>query len=165
MAMQDEYGFGPGHAPEAWPELSRMPKSIRLFAGLMLLVAGLCYLTLLGSIWNDTAFELEVIADGYRIMDVIELTQHSFQHLFWFFGIFTVSGMLFLFSSYPERLKKAVAVLIPMLIVADISSQWLIRVHVFFSYSLYASGLLLALTFLLLFTLIQSDLWRKKAPR
>ena len=55
----------------------------------------------------------------------IELTQHTFLHLFWFFGIFSITGMLFLLTSYTEKTKRIFAILVPILIISDLAAQWL----------------------------------------
>ena len=160
--MQDEYGFDSGQPPRIWPELTQFPKSFKWFASLMLVVSALCYLSLLGSIWNDTQMNPDVIREAYAMMDPIELTQHTFLHLFWFFGIFSITGMLFLLTSYTEKTKRIFAILVPILIISDLAAQWLIQYHDLFTPILFVSGALLAASFLSMFVLIQNDLWIRK---
>ncbi|MDP3921223.1 MAG: hypothetical protein Q8R76_10520 [Candidatus Omnitrophota bacterium] len=135
------------------------PLSIKLFISLMLCVAGLAYVTLIASIWSDTGLSISVIAEAYGSMEPIEFIQHSFRYMFWFTGIFVMTAVPFFLTAYPEKLKRAVAVVIPLLIVSDIGSAWLIRYHAFFAWQLSVTGALLAACFLLMFSLIQYDLW------
>ena len=110
-----------------WPQVREMPLSVRVFAGLLLCVAALGYLTFLGSIWIDTGMRIGNVIEGYGSFEAIELTHHSFKYIFWFMGTFAVADLVFLLTSWPERLKRFFAVSAPLLIVSDIGSMWLIR--------------------------------------
>lgn len=141
---------------------ARWPTSLKIFASLLLCLTGFSYLILLASIWSDTGMRIAQIAEAYGTMDTIELVEHSFKYLFWFMGTFGIAGFLFLLTSYPEKIKRVFAVLIPALIFSDVGSAWLIRDAAVFAWVLAASGFLLAVSFLLLFFLIQCDLWLRK---
>ena len=144
--------------------LAYWQRSAKYFVSLMLCVAGLGYLALLAGIWQDTQFKMINIIEGYGSMGAIELVQHSFRYLFWFFGIFTVSISLFLMSSRPEKIKRLVALVVPVLIATDVGSAWLTRFHAVFGYTMAISGFILAAIFLSLFISIQMDLWGPKKP-
>ena len=148
-----------------WRGLKALPVSFKLFISLFLCVAGFCYATLLASIWSDTEMNLATIAEAYATMGDIELIQHSFRYLFWFFGIFVLEGLLFLLTTAPERVKKIFSTIVPVLILADIGSAWFIRSSNFFAYTLFASGVLLATSFLVMFLWIQSNLWSSKGAK
>lgn len=142
-------------------KLKDAPLSIRIFISLLLCVIGLSYLTLLGSIWVDTEMKVSSIIEGYGTFEFIELVEHSFKYIFWFIGTFTITVSIFLLTSYPEKLKIIFAIVVPLFIVSDIGSMWLIRYCSFFAWQLYVSGLILAACFLTMFLLIQYDLWCK----
>jgi glucan phosphoethanolaminetransferase (alkaline phosphatase superfamily) len=158
--------------PSPLPDLSRfpagnlrlghLPRSMKLFMSLMLLVAGLAYFAFLASIWQDTEMKIPLIVEAYGSMESLELIQHSFQYLFWFFGIFAVTGTCFLLTRYREKIKRRLALAVPLLILADIGSAWLIRYHTGFAAGMYLCGVLLALSFLLMFGMIQYDLWLRR---
>lgn len=141
-----------------------LPVSAKIFLSLMLVLAGLCYLSLLAGIWYDTGMELALIIEAYAGMGAIELVQHSFRHLFWFFGIFAVTGGLFLATRAAESVKRLLACLLPLLIMADIASAWLVSASPFFAGLLFFCGFMLALLFFCLFVAIQRDLWIEPAP-
>jgi hypothetical protein len=143
-------------------KLKEMPLSVKLFTSLILCVVGLSYLTLLGSIWIDTEMKISNIIEGYGSFETIELIEHSFKYIFWFICTFTITISIFLLTSYSDKLKRIFAVLVPLFIVSDIGSMWLIRYCSFFAWQLYISGLTLATSFLTMFLLIQYDLWLKK---
>lgn len=143
-------------------KIKEMPLSVKLFVSLILCVVGLSYLTLLGSIWIDTEMKISMIIEGYGSFEVIELIEHSFKYIFWFICTFIITVSIFLLTSYPDKLKRVFAVLVPLFIVSDIGSMWLIGYCSFFAWQLYVSGLTLASCFLAMFLLIQYDLWLKK---
>ncbi len=142
-------------------KLKEAPLSIRLFIGLLLCVVGLSYLTLIGGVWVDTEMKISYIIEGYASFEVTELMEHSFKYIFWFIGTFGVTVLIFLLTSWPERLKRIIAVLVPLFIISDIGSMWLVRYNSFFAFQLFVSGLMLAIIFLVMFLLIQCDLWLK----
>lgn len=147
-----------------WMNLKRTPLSVRLFVSLLLCVLGLSYLSLLGSIWIDTEMKISNIIEGYGSFEYMELIDHSFKYLLWFVGIFTITVSLFLFTSYSEKVKRVFAVAVPLFIISDIASMWLIcYVGDIFAWQLYGSGLALAILFLLMFACIQFDIWIKKS--
>lgn len=135
---------------------------LRLFLSLMLGVAALAYFSLLTSIYLDTEFKIPLITEGYGSMGNIELVQHSLQYLYWFLGIFGFMGLLFLLSPITESVKQFFAWAVPLLIILDILSAWLVRVHAEFAYMLFLSGFLLAFSFLYCFVTVQFHLWFQK---
>lgn len=141
--------------------LKDLPFHFKVFVGLFLCLAGLAYISLLASIGVDTEMKISYIIEGYGGMDPIELISHSFQYLLWFFVVFAFINCAFMLTSFSSGLKTALSVTTVALIVLDIASAWLVRAHVFFAYLLFACGVLLALSFLIMFLLIQSDLWKK----
>lgn len=143
-------------------QLKRFPRSSKLFITLLLCVAGFCYLALLGSIWNDTQMKIPLIVEAYGTMAQSELVEHTFRYMFWFLGIFTLTGFLFLMSSYSEKIKTSFAVLIPLLILTDIASAWLIGRQEAFARLMFASGFSLACLFLTMVVLILYELWFQK---
>lgn len=145
-------------APWRW---ASRPSSTKWFGSLFLGLLGLAYAAFLGGIWADTRMEIPLIIEAYRDMSPDELVRHSSQYLVWFTMAFAViMGALFL-TSYPERVKKFFAIWTPFWIVADIAAAWLIRQGDFFAYQLFVSGFVLAATFLVLFMLVQRDIWFK----
>lgn len=105
---------------------------------------------------------LSVITEAYGTMGNIELIQHSFRYLFWFFGVFLFIGFLFQLTAVSEKFKVFFAVSVPCLILADIGFAWLIRVDSLFTYGLAASGFFLASSFLGMSSFILHDLWIRK---
>lgn len=142
--------------------LRLLPRSLRVFVSTFLFVAGFCYLSLLGSIWFDTEMNVSLVTEGYGDMGNIELVQHSLKYLFWFFGVFAFTVFVFLFTNYSEKVKNFFSLACPLLIIIDISSSWLVRNHSLFSYTMIGSGFLLALSFLIMFCMIQYDMWIRK---
>lgn len=146
-------------------KLKDLPQSIKVFVSFLLCLLGLSYLTLLSSIWIDTEMKIPYIIEGYGSFEFIELAEHSFKYIFWFIGTFGITVSLFLLTSGSERVKRFFAMAVPLLIVSDIGSMWLIRYSPVFAYQLYASGVMLAVSFLVLFVLIQSELWFNKVAK
>ncbi len=140
-------------------KLRNMPLSVKIFVSLMLCIAGLSYLTLLGSIYIDTDLKVVNIIKGYADMEYMELTAHSFKYIFWFFGMFSIVGASFLLTSYSEKVKRVFATIVPLFIVSDIGSMWLVSKSHWFAYQLFASGAVLATSFLTMFLLAQYEIW------
>lgn len=136
--------------------------SSKSFISLLLCLVGLSYLTLLGSIWIDTEMRISNVIEAYSSFEFIELIEHSFKYILWFICIFTIVVGIFLLTSYPEKVKRIFAVSTPLFIVSDIGSMWFIGYSNFFAWQLYLSGFILAVSFLVMFLLIQYDLWFKK---
>ena len=144
-------------------KLKEAPASVRWFVSLVLCVMGLSYLTLLAGIWFDTNMKIAQIMEGYSSFAAMELVNHCHEYFFWFLFHFITVMTIFFFTSYSEKIKRFFAVLVPVFIVSDIGSMWLIRyVAKGFAWQLFISGLVLAITFLSLFLLIQYDLWLKR---
>jgi len=137
-----------------------MSSSFKIFVSSFLCLLGLSYLMLLSSIWIDTEMNLAYIVEGYGSFEFMELVEHTFKYLFWFIGTFSITLFLFLQTSWPERLKQVFTAVVPLFIISDMGSMWLIRYSPFFAKQLMVSGILLAISFLALFLLIQYDLWR-----
>ncbi|PIQ85311.1 MAG: hypothetical protein COV74_09355 [Candidatus Omnitrophica bacterium CG11_big_fil_rev_8_21_14_0_20_45_26] len=142
--------------------LSNLTPSLKWFVSGMLVVAGASYLSLLASIWHDTGFSTTLISEAYGSMGTIELTEHSLKYLLWFLVIFSSTGALFFLTKAPERLKILLAVLIPILILSDIGSAWLIIYHDVYVKVMWLSGFLLAVFFMTMVVFIQRDLWFSK---
>jgi len=138
------------------------PVSFKLFATMLLCLIGLSYLTILGSIWIDTEMKIVNIIDGYGSFEVIELLEHSSRFLSLFIVIFSITIYLFLNTEYSEKVKKLFSVIIPVFIISDIGSMWLIGHASIFATILAFSGTLLASAFLTMFFLIQYDLWMRQ---
>lgn len=146
-------------------QLSAAPISLKLFLTSFLCLSGLVYLVLLIHIWIDTAMVVDNIAKAYGTFDFNELVDHSRQFLpYYGIFIFLIPTLLFLFTSYDEKLKSFFAIFIPAVIVVDVGSMWLIRyVHAgIFSWALFFAGALLGFSFLSLFLLTLYDIWLKK---
>lgn len=135
---------------------------MKFFVSLMLCLLGANYLLVLTQIWLDTGMTIEGILGAYRGFEPGELVEHSAKYLFWFLGTFGAGGFLFLTTAHKEKVKKFFAVLVPVSIVSDIGSMWLIRYSDWFAWQLFGSGFVLAGSFLAMFCLIQNELWRGK---
>lgn len=135
---------------------------MKFFVSLMLCLLGVNYFLLLTQIWLDTAMRIDGIIGAYRGVEPEELVEHSVKWLFWFLGTFGMSGFLFLNTSYSDKMKRPLAILVPLAIASDITSMWLIRCGDWFAWQLFGSGLVLASCFLFMFCLIQYELWREK---
>jgi hypothetical protein len=147
--------------------ISKAPASLKLFATAMLLIAGLVYLTLLVHIWIDTEMKAANIAEAYGGMEYIELTDHAHTYLpYYSFFVFLIPVLLFMFTSFGERLKRFFAVFPFVVIVIDIASMYLIPyLWRGFGWVLFFAGTTLGIMFTLLFVLDVYDLWfRKPAP-
>lgn len=145
-------------------KLRRMTVSLKLLCTSLLCVAGLVYLSLLIHIWQDTGMKPELIAKGYCSMEAMELTEHCHKYLpYYVFYIFLFPTAMFMFASYPEKIKRVFAVLPYVLIVADIGSMCLIPyVSQNFCWGLFFAGMLLGVTFLALFIMLIYDIWFRK---
>ncbi|OGW90216.1 MAG: hypothetical protein A3A73_04845 [Omnitrophica bacterium RIFCSPLOWO2_01_FULL_50_24] len=142
-----------------FPGLRGAPLSFRLLASVLLCLLGVSYLVLLASIGSDTEMKMANIVEAYRTFTTTELLEHTFKYLPWFIGTFGATLTLFCLSSYPEKLKLFFVCAVPIAILSDMGSMWLIRAHALFGWQLLASGFFLALCFVTLFALIQRDLW------
>jgi len=145
--------------------VTRAPVSMKLLATSLICVSGLTYLVLLYHIFQDCGMQPALIAKGYGSMEAMELTDHVHKYLpYYSIYIFLVPALLFMFTSFSEKIKRVLAVLPYILILIDIASMCLIPlVSKSFSWLLLFAGTFLALTFLLLFVLIIYDLWFRKA--
>jgi hypothetical protein len=110
----------------------------------------------------DTHMQIGEIAQGYRTFETVELIEHSFKFLFWFIGAFGITGTFFLMTTFPEGAKKFLAVFIPLGIISDIGSMWLVKFSNWFAYQMYFSGVFLAASFLFMFVVVQKELWFRK---
>ncbi|PIP21233.1 MAG: hypothetical protein COX40_00495 [Candidatus Omnitrophica bacterium CG23_combo_of_CG06-09_8_20_14_all_40_11] len=146
--------------------LSRAPISMKLFLTSLLCIVGLIYISLLVHIWQDTEMKPSLIAKGYGSMEAMELTEHTHKYLpYYALYLFAIPIILFMFTSYSEKIKRIIAVFPFLLIVIDIGSMWLIPYvsQGFFSWVLLFAGTFLGLIFLLLFLLNVYDIWLKKS--
>lgn len=144
--------------------LGKAPLSLKLALTSLLCIVGLVYLTLLLHVWQDTQMKPSLVAEGYATMEATELTEHSHKYLpYYALYLFAIPVMVFMFSSYPEGLKRILAVFPFLVIVVDVGSMWLIPyVSKSFSWLLWLAGTVLAFIFLLLYLLNMYDIWLKK---
>ena len=147
--------------------LSKAPASFKLFVTVMLLVVGLIYLTLLVHIWIDTQMKAANIAEAYGGMEYIELTDHAHTYLpYYSFFVFLLPVLVFMFTSFGERLKRFFAVFPFVVIVIDIGSMYLIPyLWRGFGWVLFFAGTTLGIMFMFLFILNIYDVWLRKPPR
>ncbi|MDD5595501.1 MAG: hypothetical protein PHY94_04555 [Candidatus Omnitrophica bacterium] len=145
--------------------VSRAPVSIKLLMTSLICISGLIYLVLLYHIFQDCEMKPSLIAKGYCSMEALELTDHAHKYLpYYSIYIFLIPTLLFMFTSFSEKIKRIFAVLPYILIVIDIASMCLIAlVSKSFSWVLFFAGMFLAFTFLLLFSLLMYDIWFRKA--
>lgn len=147
--------------------ISKAPISLKLLASSLLCVIGLIYITLLVHIWIDTEMKISMIAKAYGGMEYIELTDHAHIYLpYYSLFLFTIPATLFMFTSYSEKLKSFIAVFPFIVIIADISSMYLIPyVSSIFATVLWLAGTCLGLTFVTLFILTLYDIWLRRADK
>ncbi|MFQ5866909.1 MAG: hypothetical protein ACE5IT_02820 [bacterium] len=147
--------------------LSNAPTSAKLLVTALLCTIGLIYITLLVHIWIDTQMKPSLVAEAYGGMEYIELTDHAHKYLpYYSVYLFALPIIMFMFTSYPEKLKRFFAIFPFLVIVADIGSMYLIPyLWRGFAYVLWLAGTFLALTFLSLFVLNLYDIWLRKATR
>ncbi len=145
--------------------LSRAPISMKLLVTCLLCLVGLIYLGLLVHIWQDTEMKPALIAKGYCSMEALELTDHIHKYLpYYAIYIFLIPSIVFMFTSYSEKLKRIFAVLPSILILVDIASMaFMPYISPAFCWGLFFAGMFLGFTFLLLFILNIFDIWLKKA--
>ena len=145
--------------------VSRAPVSMKLLMTSLTCISGLIYLVLLYHIFQDCEMKPSLIAKGYCSMESLELTDHAHKYLpYYSIYIFLIPTLLFMFTSFSEKMKRVLAVLPYILIVIDIASMCLIPlVSKSFSWVLFFAGMLLSFTFLLLFVLLIYDIWFRKA--
>lgn len=138
--------------------------SLKLFISLFLCLMGLSYITLLLSIGIDTGMKITLIRECYIGFGFNELVEHAHRYIFWFLLTFSPVIAIFLVTSFSEKTKRFFVVAPLLLIISDIGSMWLIRYGppTWFCWQLYFSGLFLAALFLIMFVLINYDLWFRK---
>ncbi|MCA9395999.1 MAG: hypothetical protein KC649_02415 [Candidatus Omnitrophica bacterium] len=141
--------------------MKQWPKHYKVFAGCFLRLTALAYAFFLFKIWVDTEFRHDLIVEAYGEMGLFELVYHSYQYLFWFSAAFGSVVGVFMFTPYSARLKQLLTVWTCFWIVTDIASAWLITVHAGFAWLLYASGVVLAVTFLIVYLMTQHCLRAK----
>ncbi len=139
--------------------LYRLPVSMKIFVSSFICIIGLSYCALLGNIWLETEMSIPLIIEGYGDFESMGLIDHSFRYLSWFAATFAITVLLFLLTRASESLKRIFATTIPLLILSDIGSAWLIRYNDIFAWQLALSGFMLALSFLTMFLYVQYDLW------
>ena len=145
--------------------LSELPTQFKLLISSLLCIIGLIYIVLVVNIWIDTELRPSIIIEAYGDMEYIELTANAHIDLpHYALFLFAIPVFLFMFSSYPDKLKRFMAVFPFVMVIVDVGSMYLIPYlnKVFFSYTLWLAGTCLAITFLLLFIFVQYDMWFKK---
>jgi len=145
-------------------KLSQTPVSMKLLVTSLLCILGLVYVSLLIQIWVDSEMKPSLVAEAYGSMEYIELADHGHKYLpYYAVYLFALPLIIFMFTSYSEKLKRVFAVLPFILIVIDIGSMWAIPyVWKGFSWVLVLAGSSLAFIFLILFVLSLYDIWLKK---
>ncbi len=145
-------------------KLSRSPISMKLLVTALSCVLGLTYMLLLFHIWTDTEMKPSLVSKAYVTMEYTELTNITHTYMpYYTIYLFAVPVLIFMFTSYSEKIKRIFAVLPFILIPLDMGSMWAIPyVSPNFSWLLWSAGSLLATTFLLLFIFNMYDLWLKK---
>lgn len=143
---------------------SNAPTSIKLLATTLFCILGLTYISLLVHIWIDTQMKPSLIIEAYGKMEYIELSDHAVKYLpYYAFYLFLLPIVMFMFTSYSEKLKSFFATFTFVIIIIDIGSMWLIPyVWQGFAYILWLAGICLGLTFLTLFVLNLYDIWLRK---
>lgn len=145
--------------------ISRAAVSLKVLMTVLLCMVGLIYLSLLANIYQDTEMKPSLIIEGYQEMEVMELSYNTHTYLpYYTLYLFALPVVIFMFSSYSEKLKLFFAVFPFLLILADITQMWFIPyVHTGFSYGLWCAGTLLSITFLILYILNIYDIWLRKS--
>lgn len=146
--------------------LSRAPISMKILMMALLCTVGLIYISLLVHIYQDTEMKASMIAKAYGSMESLELMDHTHKYLpYYALYLFAIPVILFMFTSYSEKIKRILAVMPFLLIIIDIGAMWLIPYasQSIFSWVLLFAGTFLGLTFLLLFLLNVYDIWFKKS--
>ena len=147
-------------------KLSKAPLSLKLLVTMAIIGIGITYLILALHIYIDTEFKVSMIKKAYGTMEWTELTDHTHKY-FPYYGIYIFAFLLFiciLGTSYPEWLKRLVAIIPNCLIVLDIGSMWAIpyiNANIF-SWGLFLAGNFLALSFAIISILSLYDIWLKK---
>lgn len=147
-------------------KLCKAPLSWKLLLTMAIMGMGITYLILALHIYIDTNFQVSAIKQAYGGMEWIELTDHTHKY-FPYYGIYIFAFALFIFvlgTSYPEWLKRLVAIVPTCLIVLDIGSMWAIPYinADIFSWGLFLAGNFLALTFFAIAVLSLYDIWFRK---
>lgn len=146
-------------------KLSQLPIRFKLLASTLLCIIGLIYIILVVNIHIDTELKPSIIIEAYGDMEYIELSANAHNDLpHYSLLIFAIPVFLFMFTSYSKKLKRFIAIFPFVMIVIDVGSMYLIPYlnKFIFSYLLWIAGTCLAITFLLLFIVIQFDMWFKK---
>ena len=147
-------------------KLSKAPLSLKLLVTMAIIGIGITYIILALHIYIDTEFKVSMIKKAYSTMEWTELTDHSHKY-FPYYGIYIFAFSLFIFvlgTSYPEWLKRLVAIIPNCLIVLDIGSMWAIpyiNANIF-SWGLFLAGNFLALSFAIISILSLYDIWLRK---
>ena len=151
------------------------PLSAKLMMTVLLCMIGLTYIAFLLPIYYDTEMKPSIVEMVYHhegewktLLDTHpELTVHVEEYLpYYTLYLLAAPTIIFMFSSYSEKLKRVLAVLPSLFIVLDIGSMWMIPFYskTFFTYLLCIAGMLIATSFLVLFLLNIFDIWLKKQP-
>lgn len=145
--------------------IDQAPVSLKLFCTALMCMAGLTYLFLVFSIYQDTAMKPSVIAEAYGFMEYMELTYQTKTYLpYYALHLIAPLALIFLFTAFSEK-WKILAALVPFgLVVADIAAMWGVPyIHeMAFAYILWIAGTLLGLSFAALFALNLWGIWLQK---
>ena len=108
-------------------KLSELPTQFKLLISSLLCTIGLIYIVLIVNIWIDTELRPSIIIEAYGDMEYIELTANAHIDLpHYSLFIFALPVFLFMFSSYPGKLKRFMAVFPFVMIIVDVGSMFLI---------------------------------------
>ena len=144
--------------------LSNAPISVKLLVTSLLCVIGLTYLSLVVHIFIDTEMRPSLVAESYGGMEYIELTDHAHYYLpYYALFLFAIPIVVFMFTSYSEKVKSFFAVFPFVVIVIDIGSMYLIPyLWTGFAMILWLAGTCLGTILLIVFLLTFYDVWLRK---
>ncbi len=145
-------------------KLSSAQISVKLLVTTLICVIGLIYITLIVQKWVDTGEWPFMVAEGYKNMEYIELTdQAHFYMPYYGLFIFAIPIIVLMLTSYSEKVKSFFAVFPFVIIIIDSASTFLIPyVWRGFALVLWLTGTCLGITLLTLFILVIYDMWFRK---
>lgn len=147
--------------------LSEAESSVKLLVTVFLVVVAIGYLMALLNTYDKTNFTLTGIAEHYRgneeeliyPMAFGDLVSTSHTHLIGMSLMFMALGAILMFTSVSEPVKKWIIGIAFFTIFLDIASIWLTRyIASQFAMLVMIAGVLMAISFLLLFVIPLRDL-------
>jgi hypothetical protein len=153
-------------------DLRNLPKTIKLFFTMFIIVMGLGYMTAVANIGLSEGLSFKDIANHYRGNEELmieapgakELMTHSHTHLLSMSMMMFTLGLIFMFTtSLPAWLKKFVLVDAYVAILIAVSAFWLIRyVAAEMAVLMALSGMLLGISLLFMTFTPLYEMWLKK---